>query len=117
MKLAGVEGNTLKEIKRNSVKELVKADNKALTKNKEKKSFKEYFTLENLEERVEKYNKIFTEEDINIYLDVRESNKKLSLRVIDREDNETVRIFNEEEIGEVLRKLDDLLGIIVDKLV
>ena len=77
MRLAGVEGSNLREIKKNTIKELVKTDSKVISKGKEKKRFSEYFTFEGLQERVDKYNKIFLEEDIDIYLDIQGKNKKM----------------------------------------
>ncbi|MTI65729.1 MAG: flagellar protein FlaG [Firmicutes bacterium] len=117
LRLENLDPNILKQVKDKTIKELVHTGRETeVSRRKEEKDEKPIYSFFKINKKVKKYNKFFKEEDINIYLDVKKE-ENLSLKVLDRKTKDVIKEYKEEEVTDVLTKLDDMLGILVDQLV
>lgn len=77
-------------------------------KQQHKKSRKE------IEEQVEKLNKLSEENALDIFFIIEEQNDQLYIKVLNKQTNQFIRTFNETEVEDVLNRLNNLSGIILD---
>lgn len=113
-----IDPNVIRKVKQNTVKQLVHTGKKtSVTKRKRKDEDKPIFSSKKIKQKIEQYNDHFTKENIDIYLQVEENNESLSIKVFNKTDGKLIRKYEEDEVTGMLMKLDDLLGVIVDKTV
>lgn len=77
-------------------------------KQEHKKSRKE------IEEQVEKLNKLSEENALDIFFIIEEQNNQLHIKVLNKKTNQFIRTFNETEIEDIFNRLNNLSGIILD---
>lgn len=113
-----IDPNVIRKVKQNTVKQLVHTGKKtSVTKRKREDEDKPIFLSKKIKQKVEQYNQHFTKENIDIYLQIEDNKESFSIKVFNKTEGKLIRKYEENEVTDMLIKLDDLIGIIVDKTV
>ncbi len=114
--LERIDPNIMKEIKDQTIEQIIHAKREASTiREKVIQQRNPYIDRYRLKKRIKRVNGLLKRHHVKLLLDYEETQEEFLLRVIHRESNEVLRIYYNEEVEEILMKLEDFMGIFVDQ--
>jgi uncharacterized FlaG/YvyC family protein len=111
--LERVDPNIMRQIKEQTLQEIVHTKREPGITKEEKNPDKSPLSILKLKKKIKRYNGVLKKHHINIFLDVEEG-EELFLRVLERESGELIQIYNDEEVEELLMKLENFIGFFID---
>lgn len=109
-----IDPHIMKEIRDQTLQEIVhtKPETTVIRK-KESEERHHAINLWELKKKVKKYNEFFEKHKINIFLKMAEG-KELSILVFKRDTDQLIETFNDDQVQELLMKVENLIGLFVD---
>ncbi|WP_461205749.1 flagellar protein FlaG [Clostridium sp. DL1XJH146] len=102
-KLDGVDGSSIKEDKSKS--------NNGQSTHQGKREFSSEF----IEEQIEKLNKVMFGTDKHFEFSVHKKTNQILVKVVDTETNEVIRELPPEKILDIVAKMEEMVGMLVDE--
>lgn len=115
-----IDPNILKQVRDQTLQEIVHTTKESAITRREEKSPKTFIPSKSkIKKKVKKFNGILKENKINIYLDIEDfeeeaEEKEFFLRVFERDSKELIQVYFQEEVEEMLMKLESFIGFFID---
>lgn len=112
--LERVDPNIIRQIRDQTLQEIVHTKREpGITKEEKNPEKSSHLSILKLKKKIKRYNGVLKKHHINIFLDVEEG-EELFLRVLERDSGELIQIYNDEEVEELLMKLESFIGFFID---
>src|SRR5690554_5453324 len=113
--LERIDPNIMKQIKEQTIQEIIHPKRETSTIRKEGvQQGNPHINRLRLKKKIKRFNGLLKRHHIRLFLDFDECEAEFLLRVMDRETDEVLRILYNNEVEELLKKLEDFIGIFVD---
>lgn len=115
LNLERIDPNLIRQVRDQTLQEIVHAKQESgITREEHYRQKPPPLSILKIKKRVKRFNGILKKHHINIFLDIEEGEERLFLRVLERETGELLRAFEEEEVEEMLMKLESFIGFFID---
>ena len=109
-----VDPHIMKQIRDQTLQEIVHTKPETTVIRKEENQEKHYpIDVWKLKKRIKRYNGLLKRHHVNIFLEVA-GEQELFIRILERDTGKLMRIFNDEEVEELLMKLENFIGLFID---
>src|SRR5690554_6648368 len=109
-----VDPNIIRQIQDQTLQQIVHTKREpSITREEENQQRTDPLYWFKLKKRIKRYNGLLKKHHINIFLDV-EEDEEFFLRVLERDSGELIQIFSNDEVEELLMKLESFIGFFID---